>query len=86
MIATVPSVWPSTPCCAGDASARQVSASASAIKISLLFGNGMEVTIDANVLVRAAVCDDQVQADIAAQVFSEAALVAISLPCLCEFV
>lgn len=46
----------------------------------------MEVTIDANVLVRAAVCDDQVQADIAAQVFSEAALVAISLPCLCEFV
>ncbi len=46
----------------------------------------MEVAIDTNVLVRAAVCDDQAQARIAAQVLSAAELVAIPLPCLCEFV
>ena len=46
----------------------------------------MKVTVDTNVLVRAAVCDDAKQAQVAAKVLSEASLIAVSLPCLCEFV
>jgi predicted nucleic-acid-binding protein len=46
----------------------------------------VKVTVDTNVLVRAAVRDDVHQADIASKVLSEAELIAIALPCLCEFV
>lgn len=46
----------------------------------------MKVTVDTNVLVRAAVRDDPVQASIAAKVLIDAELIAIALPCLCEFV
>lgn len=46
----------------------------------------MRVCVDTNVLVRAAVQDDPVQARVAAQVLSDADLIAVALPCLCEFV
>jgi len=46
----------------------------------------MKVTIDTNVLVRAAVRDDPAQADIAAKVLTDAELIAVATPCLCEFV
>ena len=46
----------------------------------------MKVTADTNVLVRAAVQDDGKQAAQAAQALREAALVAVPLPVLCEFV
>jgi predicted nucleic-acid-binding protein len=47
---------------------------------------GMKVTVDTNVLVRAVVRDDVAQANKAAKVLREAQLIAVSLPCLCEFV
>ena len=46
----------------------------------------MKVTVDTNVLVRAAVRDDPAQACIAAKVLTDAKLIAVTLPCLCEFV
>ncbi|MDP2169130.1 MAG: type II toxin-antitoxin system VapC family toxin [Rhodocyclaceae bacterium] len=46
----------------------------------------MKVTVDTNVLVRAVVQDDPVQARVAAQVLTDAELIAVALPCLCEFV
>lgn len=46
----------------------------------------MRVAVDTNVLVRAVVRDDPVQADIAAKVLIDAELIAVALPCLCEFV
>lgn len=46
----------------------------------------MKLSADANVLVRAVMRDDLVQADIAARTLSEATLIAVALPCLCEFV
>lgn len=46
----------------------------------------MKVAVDTNVLVRAVMRDDQVQADIAIKVLTEAHLIAVALPCLCEFV
>ena len=46
----------------------------------------VKVAVDTNVLVRAVVRDDPTQADIAAKVLTEASLIAIALPCLCEFV
>jgi predicted nucleic-acid-binding protein len=46
----------------------------------------MKVAVDTNVLVRAVVRDDPVQANIAAQVLIDAELIAVALPCLCEFV
>ena len=46
----------------------------------------MRVTVDTNVLVRAVVRDDVAQANKAAKVLREAQLIAVSLPCLCEFV
>jgi predicted nucleic-acid-binding protein len=46
----------------------------------------MKITVDTNVLVRAVVGDDASQARTAAKLLKEAELIAISLPCLCEFV
>ena len=46
----------------------------------------MKVTVDTNVLVRAVVRDDQRQARAAAKLLKEAELIAVSVPCLCEFV
>jgi len=46
----------------------------------------MKVVVDTNVLVRAVVCDDPVQASVAARVLTEAEVIAVALPCLCEFV
>jgi predicted nucleic-acid-binding protein len=46
----------------------------------------MKITADTNVLVRAAVRDDLEQARAADKVLKGASVIAISLPCLCEFV
>ena len=46
----------------------------------------MKVSVDTNVLVRAAVRDDLIQANIASKVLTDAELIAVALPCLCEFV
>ena len=46
----------------------------------------MKITVDTNILVRAVVRDDQRQARAAAKLLKEAELIAVSLPCLCEFV
>jgi predicted nucleic-acid-binding protein len=46
----------------------------------------VKVTADTNVLVRAVVGDDPVQAKIAAKILTDATLIAIALPSLCEFV
>lgn len=46
----------------------------------------MKIAVDTNVLVRAAVRDDPVQANIAIQVLTDAELIAVALPSLCEFV
>ena len=46
----------------------------------------MKITVDTNVLVRFVVRDDEKQARGAAKLLKEAELIAVSLPCLCEFV
>jgi predicted nucleic-acid-binding protein len=46
----------------------------------------MKITVDTNILVRAVVRDDEKQARVAAKLLKEAELIAVSLPCLCEFV
>jgi predicted nucleic-acid-binding protein len=46
----------------------------------------MKVAVDTNVLVRAVVRDDPVQANVAATVLTDAELIAVATPCLCEFV
>lgn len=46
----------------------------------------MKVTADTNVLVRAVVRDDEHQACAAEKVLREAAIIAVALPSLCEFV
>ncbi len=46
----------------------------------------MKVAVDTNVLVRAVVQDDVGQARAAAKVLKAARLIAVTLPCLCEFV
>jgi predicted nucleic-acid-binding protein len=46
----------------------------------------MKVTVDSNVLIRAAVQDDLHQAKRAAKVLAEADLIAVPVPVLCEFV
>jgi predicted nucleic-acid-binding protein len=46
----------------------------------------MRITADTNILVRAAVADDKKQAQAAAKLLKEAELIAVTLPCLCEFV
>lgn len=46
----------------------------------------MKVAVDTNVLVRAVVRDDPAQGSVAAKTLTDAELIAIALPCLCEFV
>lgn len=46
----------------------------------------MKITVDTNILVRAVVGDDRRQARAAAKMLQEAELIAVPLPCLCEFV
>jgi len=46
----------------------------------------MRVAVDTNVLVRAVMRDDPLQASAAARVLADAELIAVALPCLCEFV
>ncbi len=46
----------------------------------------MKIAVDTNVLVRAVVADDPVQARVAAKVLTDAELIAVATPCLCEFV
>jgi predicted nucleic-acid-binding protein len=46
----------------------------------------VNITVDTNVLVRAVVGDDKKQAQAAAKLLKEAALIAVPLPCLCELV
>lgn len=46
----------------------------------------MKITVDTNVLVRVVVGDDEKQARAATKLLKEAALIAVPLPCLCEFV
>lgn len=46
----------------------------------------MKVTVDTNILVRSAVRDDARQAQIADEILRNSDVVAVTLPCLCEFV
>jgi predicted nucleic-acid-binding protein len=46
----------------------------------------MKLSVDTNVLIRSAVRDDVKQARIADRVLREATVIAVALPCLCEFV
>lgn len=46
----------------------------------------MKLTVDTNVLVRGVVRDDVTQGKAVAKVLKEASLIAVPLPCLCEFV
>ena len=46
----------------------------------------MKVTVDTNILIRAAMRDDIQQAAAASQLLKDAEIIAIPLPCLCEFV
>ena len=46
----------------------------------------MKVAVDTNVLIRAVMRDDPAQARAATKVLTDAELIAIALPCLCEFV
>ena len=46
----------------------------------------MKVAVDTTVLVRAVLRDDPKQARAAAKVLTDAALIAVALPCLCELV
>src|ERR1700688_582538 len=46
----------------------------------------MKIAVDTNVLVRAAVGDDVEQTDAATKLMGRAEMVAIAVPCLCEFV
>ncbi len=46
----------------------------------------MKITVDTNILVRAVVRDDKRQADVAARLLRNAELIAVAVPCLCEFV
>ncbi len=46
----------------------------------------MKITADTNILVRAVVGDDQKQAQAAVELLKNAELIAVPLPCLCEFV
>ena len=45
----------------------------------------MRVTVDTNVLVRAAILDDPEQAERAAKVLRDAEIIAVTVPVLCEF-
>ena len=46
----------------------------------------MKITVDTNVLIRAVVRDDEKQARAAARLLKSAEVIAVPLPCLCEFV
>jgi predicted nucleic-acid-binding protein len=46
----------------------------------------MKIAVDTNVLVRAAVRDDAAQANAASKLMRGSEVVAIAVPCLCEFV
>jgi predicted nucleic-acid-binding protein len=46
----------------------------------------MKITVDTNILVRAVVRDHAAQARAAAKPLKEAEVIAVPLPCLCEFV
>lgn len=46
----------------------------------------MKITVDTNVLVRAVVLDDPIQAAVATNLLMDATLIAVALPCLCELV
>jgi predicted nucleic-acid-binding protein len=46
----------------------------------------MKVAVDTSVLIRAVVRDDKAQAKAAVKILRDAKLIAIALPCLCEFV
>lgn len=46
----------------------------------------MKVAVDTNVLIRAVVRDDAAQANVAAKILTDAELIAVATPCLCEFV
>lgn len=46
----------------------------------------MKISVDTNILVRAVVLDDAKQGEAAAKLLTDASLVAIALPCLCELV
>lgn len=46
----------------------------------------MKVIADTNILIRAVVRDDKKQAQAAAKLLREAEIIAVTLPCLCEFV
>lgn len=46
----------------------------------------MKITVDTNVLIRAVVHDDVKQAERAIKLLTDADLIAVALPCLCEFV
>lgn len=46
----------------------------------------MKISADTNVLIRAVVRDDAKQARAADKALQDATLIAVSLPCLCEFV
>jgi predicted nucleic-acid-binding protein len=46
----------------------------------------MKIAVDTNVLVRAAVRDDVEQTEAATKLMGRAEMVAIAMPCLCEFV
>lgn len=46
----------------------------------------MKITVDTNVLIRAVVRDDVKQARAADKILKSAGTIAVTLPCLCEFV
>jgi predicted nucleic-acid-binding protein len=46
----------------------------------------VRITADTNILVRAVVADDQKQSRAAARLLKRAEVIAVTLPCLCEFV
>ena len=48
--------------------------------------SSLNITADTNVLIRAVGRDDEAQASIAARALMEADKIAVTLPCLCEFV
>jgi predicted nucleic-acid-binding protein len=46
----------------------------------------MKIAVDTNILVRVVLRDDVSQAKAALSILKDASLIAVSLPCLCEFV
>jgi predicted nucleic-acid-binding protein len=46
----------------------------------------MKITVDTNVLIRAVVSDHEKQAIAADRILKSAEIIAVTLPCLCEFV